>query len=316
MASPACDHCHLTVAICQLFQASNAACMAGAADVRAQLAVAVGLSSRTGGTVTSTDLNHYAAINGLAIHYTIHGVGSPLVLLHGGVGGSEMFDALIPTLGANRRVITIDLQAHGETADLDRTLRFDAMANDVAALLKHLTIEQTDILGYSLGGGVALRTAIQHPGLIRKLVVIAAPCKRDGWYPEVRANMANMGAEAAKTMSQSPLYQRYPNRDWATLFTKLGELLRLEYDWSTEIASMRAQALLIFADADAIRPAHMLEFFGALGGGHRDAGIDGAARPYAQLAILPGATHYDVLSCPHLVPVVTTFLNAPLPAAK
>jgi pimeloyl-ACP methyl ester carboxylesterase len=264
--------------------------------------------------------DHHASVNGLNIHYAIHGSGpdtaTPLVLLHGGVGASEMFAPLIPALAAHRRVITIDLQGHGRTADIDRPLRYEAMADDVAALLRQLGIAHADVLGYSLGGGVATRLAIQHPAVPRKLILISIALRRDAWYPEVLATMAQMGPDAGKYMGQSPLAKLYPDVDWGRLFGKLGDLLRQDYDWTKEVAAIRAQTLLVYADADSLRPAQAAGFYGLLGGGQRDGGLDGSGQPASQLAILPGVTHYNVLTSPALAPIVTSFLDAPVPARR
>jgi len=182
--------------------------------------------------------------------------------------------------------------------------------------MKYLGIERTDVMGYSLGGGVALQIATRHPESVRKLVVVSAPCKRDGFYPEVLATMAQMGPAAGEGMKQSPLYKLYPNVNWPVLFTKLGDLLRKDYDWSKEVAAIKAPTMLVFADADAVRPVHIVEFFGVLGGGLKDAGLDGSGRPVAQLAILPGLTHYNISSSPALATAVTPFLDAPMPRPK
>ena len=120
---------------------------------------------------------NYAEVNGLHMYYEIHGTGQPLVLLHGGVGAIEMFGKVLPPLAEGRRVIAVDLQAHGRTADADRPLSFELMADDVAALFEHLEIERADVMGYSLGGGVALQTAIRHPVVVRKLVLVSTPFK-------------------------------------------------------------------------------------------------------------------------------------------
>ena len=123
-----------------------------------------------------------------------------------------------------------------------------------------------------------------------------------------------MGPQTAKFMKQSPLYQLYPGVDWAKLFTKIGELQRLDYDWSTQVSTIQAPVLIVFADADAIRPAHIVEFFLLLGGGKGDAGLDGSARPANELAIIPGLTHYNIVSSPLLVEATTLFLGASVPA--
>ena len=217
--------------------------------------------------------------------------------------GITTFGPNLAALSEKRRVIAViavELQGHGHTADIDRPLSFESMADDIAALIKYVGIQNTDVTGYSLGGGVALQTAIRHPRSVRKLVVVSAPFKRDGFYPELLAAMGQIGPSAAEGMKQSPLYQLYPNINWSRLFTKLGELLRKDYDWSKEVATIKAPTMIVFADADAVRTAHIMEFFGLLGGGQKDAGLDGPGRPVAQLAILPGLTHYNISSSPAL----------------
>ncbi len=258
----------------------------------------------------------YAPVNGLKLYYEIHGRGEPLILLHGGVVGISMFGSNVAALSEKREVVAVELQGHGHTADIDRPLSYEAMADDIVALMKYLGIERADVLGYSLGGGVALQVAIRHPEAVRKLVVVSAPFKRDGFYPEVLAAMAQMGPSAAEGMKQSPLSRLYPNVNWAVLFSKLGDLLRKDYDWSKEVAGIKAHTMIVFADADAIRPAHIVQFFGLLGGGQKDAGLDGSGRPAAQLAILPGLTHYSIGASPGLATTVAPFLDAPIPAPK
>jgi pimeloyl-ACP methyl ester carboxylesterase len=262
----------------------------------------------------------YAPVNGLNLYYQIHGSGRPLVLLHGGLGSTEMFGDVLYALAAGRQVIAVDLQAHGRTADIDRPLRYELMADDIAALIAHLGIARADVMGYSLGGGVALQTAIRHPDVVNRLVVVSTPFKREGWYPEVLAGMAQMGPEAAEPMKQSPMYQLYSGiaprpEDWPVLLTKTGDLLRQDYDWSQGVAALTMPTMIVFADADSVIPAHIVEFYGLLGGGKGDAGWDGARMPAARLAVLPGTTHYNILTSPLLVPAVTPFLDAPVPPA-
>ena len=256
----------------------------------------------------------YAEVNGLELYHEIHGEGEPLILLHGGVGASEMFGANLPELAESRQVIAVHLQAHGHTADVDRPMTFEAMADDIAALISHLGFEQADVMGWSLGGSVALQTAIRHPERVRKLVLVSIPFKRDGWYPEVLAGMNQTSPETAD-MTQSPLYDLYPNTDWRALLTKLPELLRQDYDWSKDVEALKTRTMLVYADADGVRTEHVMEFYGLLGGGKRDAGLDGSGRPESWLAIVPGATHYDVGSSPALAPTVTPFLEEPEPDA-
>jgi pimeloyl-ACP methyl ester carboxylesterase len=258
----------------------------------------------------------HADVNGLTLYYEEHGSGEPLVLLHGGIGAGAMFEAIMPALSAGRRVITVDLQGHGGTADVDRPLRPETMADDVAALIEHLGIGRADVMGYSLGGAVALRTAIQHPGRVRRLVLVSIGFRRDGSHPEVVANMEQFGPELAPMLQQSPPYEQYARlaprvEDWPVLIAKTSDLLKDDYDWRAEVEAMETPAMLVYADADSIRPAHIVEFYGLLGGGLRDANWDGSLRPTARLAVLPGTTHYDVFASPLLAGAVIPFLDAP-----
>ena len=261
----------------------------------------------------------YADVNGLSLYYEEHGAGEPLVLLHGGFGAAELMQPIIPALAAGRRVIAVDLQGHGHTGDIDRPLRPEHMADDIAALIAHLGLERADVMGYSLGGTVALRTAIQHPERVRRLVVVSVAFRRDGSHPEVLEAMDQMGPAAVEPLRQSPpgqLYARTAPRpeDWPALVAKTGDLLHHDYDWTAEIEAMTTPTLLVFADADSIRPEHIVEFYALLGGGLHDAGWDLSRRPVAQLAILPGTTHYDISGSPALAPAVTSFLDGPLGA--
>ncbi len=260
----------------------------------------------------------YANVNGLNMYYEIHGTGQPLVLLHGGLGVIGMFEQLLPSLAETRQVIAVELEGHGHTADINRPLSFEQMADDLVTLIKRLRLENTDILGYSLGGGVALQTTIRHPELVRKLVVVSTPFKGEGWYPEVRAGMRSMNAQAAEAMVGSPMHQAYINtapnpKGWTSLITRVGQLVGQDYDWSTGVAKIKAPTLIVVGDADSIRPEHTVEFFELLGGGKRDAGWDGSGMPNARLAVLPATTHYNIIFSPVLVSIVTPFLDAPMP---
>lgn len=260
----------------------------------------------------------YAEVNGLRMYYEVHGSGEPLILLHGGVGAIEMFGEVLPLLVEGRRVVAVDLQAHGRTGDIDRPLSYESMADYISVLIGHLGFGEADVMGYSLGGGVALQTAIRHPNAVRKLVVVSTTFKRDGWYPEVLAGMGQMGPEAAEPMKQTPMYELYAAvaprpEDWPVLLTKLGELLLRDYDWSAEVEEIEAPTMIVVGDADSVRTAHAVEFFELLGGGKADAGWDGSGMPNARLAVLPATTHYHIFSSPALAAAVAPFLDAPMP---
>jgi len=261
---------------------------------------------------------NYAEVNGLKLYYEIHGQGEPLILLHGGLGLIEMMSEVWTTLATDRQVIGVDLQGHGRTGDVDRPIRYESCADDIAALIRHLGYAQADVMGYSFGGGTALRIAIQHPNLVRKLVLVSVSFKRTGSYPEVLAAMDQMGGAAAEFMQGAPIYQSYVQisptpENFPILLDKLGDMLRQPYDWSTEVAALTMPILLVFADADSVSTDHMAEFYKLLGGGQRDAGWDGAYKPTTQLAILPGQTHYDIFTSSLLPAVVMPFLAAPPP---
>ena len=263
----------------------------------------------------------YADVNGLAMYYEVHGAGQPLILLHGGLGLTSMFGDVLPLLAEDRQVIAVDLQAHGRTDDIDRPMRYELMGDDIAALIEHLGLTKTDLMGYSLGGGVALRCAIQHPELVRKLVVVSTPFSQNGWYPEVVASMAQVNGTAAEFMKESPMYQEYvrvaPKPDnFPVLCDKIGEMMRPSYDWSDDVAALKTPTMLVFGDADSIPPAYAARFFELLGGGKTDAGWDGSAMSSARLAILPGTTHYNIFYSPVLVSIVRPFLDLPPPERR
>ena len=256
----------------------------------------------------------YADVNGIKLYYEIHGTGAPLILLHGGLGAISMFGPNLPALAEGRKVIAVDLQGHGRTADIDRPLSPELMADDIAALIKHLKLERPDLMGFSLGGGVALLTAIKHPELVGRLVVVSTPIRRDAFYPDILAQQKQVTAEAAEAMKQTPMYQLYASiaprpEDWPRLLAKIGEGMAKDFDFSKEVAKIEATTLVVAGDADIFPPAHAVEVFGLLGGGKRDPGWDGSGRPKSQLAILPGVTHYTMGSAPALSAVVIPFLN-------
>ena len=269
----------------------------------------------------ATVQNGYAPVNGLEMYYEVHGSGEPLVLIHGGFGMTGMWSEILPQLAETQQVIAVDLQTHGRTADIDRPFGWDQFADDVAALVAHLGLERVNLMGYSLGGGVALRTAIKHPQLIKKLVLVSAPFKHDGWFAEVRAGMSQVNAVAAEYMKESPMYQAYVSvaprpEDFSVLADRTGALISQDYDWTDEVAALKMPTLLIYGDVDSIPPSHAAEFFGLLGGGKADAGWDNSNMPASRLAILPATTHYNSFSSPALVPAVVPFLDAPMPEAR
>jgi pimeloyl-ACP methyl ester carboxylesterase len=259
---------------------------------------------------------HFAEVNGQHLFYSVHGTGKPLILIHGGIN-PDSFGSNLDQLAKGRQVIAVHLQAHGRTPDTDRPLRSETMGDDIAALIGHLNLGKADVMGYSLGSSVALQTAIRHPTAVDRLVLVSGAMKQDGFYPEVVTAFKQLEANAATLgpgVKASPLGQAYPNVDWTNLFTKVGDLTKHPFDWSAGVAKLQAHTLLVYADADAMRPEHVVEFWKALGGGQHDAGIDGSQRPANELAILPNTTHYTIPVDPMLPEIVQRFLGTALKA--
>jgi len=258
----------------------------------------------------------YAPVNGLNLYYELHGNNekdTPLILVHGSLGSAAMFEPILATLSQHRKVIAVELQAHGHTGDIDRPLSFEAMADDVGALIKCLGLGSADVLGYSLGGLVSLQTAIRHPKLVRKLIVLGSPCKKAGWYPEVVSAVTALSAEMAKGWVGSPMHTAYARvaprpEDWPALAAKLGNLYKPDFDWSAGASKLDKPVFIGVGDADGVRPSHAVEFFELVGGGKRDGGWDGAGVPSSRLSIFPSTTHYNLLSAAGLASQIVSFL--------
>jgi len=264
----------------------------------------------------TTGLGRYAEINGVHLYYETLGEGRPLIVLHGGLGSGQMFGPNLALLAKGHQVIAVDLQGHGRTADIERPLSTERMAGDIAALIEHLGLERPDLMGYSLGGGVALIAALRHPELVGKLVLVSTPIRRSAFYAEILAQQGQVTAAAADAMKQTPMYQLYASiapkpEDWPRLLTKIGDAMKIDFDYSKEIAGLTATTLIVAGDADIFPPAHAVELFGLLGGGKRDGGWDGSGQPRSRLAILPGLTHYTIFSAPALSAAIIPFLDDP-----
>jgi pimeloyl-ACP methyl ester carboxylesterase len=250
------------------------------------------------------------------MYYEIHGTGQPLVLLHGAFSAiGTSFGELLPDLSQGRQVIAFELQAHGRTADIDRPLALEGMADDVAAALPTLGIEQADVMGYSMGGFVALNLVVRNPRLVRKLVVVSAGYALGGVHPGLMEGLAEMRPEM---MYGSPWHAEYTRiaprpEDFNRLFAKKTEMDRQTRDLPAEaIRAITAPTLLIIGDSDLITPEHAVEFFRLLGGGVF--GDTPAGLPDSQLAIIPGTSHVSIVSRKELlVPMIRAFLEAAIP---
>jgi pimeloyl-ACP methyl ester carboxylesterase len=225
-----------------------------------------------------------------------------------------MFGPLLPQLAKERQVIAVDLHGHGRTALGDRPIDLLDIGNDLAIVLEQLGYQKVDVLGYSFGGGAGLRLAIQHPTLVRRLVVASAPYAQSGFHPEMLPQQAQVGAAMAEQMKETPMYTSYvavapKPQDFPRLLDRMGELMRKPYDWTEDVKTLQMPVMLIFGDADMIRPEHIVSFYHLLGGGLRDAGWMRENMSKNRLAILPDLTHYEVFMSPLLVTTALPFLN-------
>src|SRR2546430_11669991 len=196
----------------------------------------------------------YAEVNGINLYYETHGSGRPLVLLHGGLGSGEMFGPVLPLLAERHQVVVADLQGHGRTADIDRPLDVRLMAGDIAALVDHLGLAKPDVVGYSLGGGVALQTAARYPAKVRRLVLVSANLRPDAIYPEMRAQQAQVNAAAADFMKETPMYQLYQRvaprpEDFPRLLDKIGAAMSKDFDFTDQGRGLPMPTLVGCADA-------------------------------------------------------------------
>jgi pimeloyl-ACP methyl ester carboxylesterase len=280
----------------------------GPAAARAQVQPA---PSRTG----------HVPANGVNYYYEIRGTGEPLLLLHGGLGSIEMFGPVMPILAEGRRVIAVDLHGHGRTPLGNRPIDLIDQGDDMAALLDSLGVRQADVIGYSMGGGVAFRLAVQHPGKVRRLVLVSTPFAQSGFYPEMLPMQAQVGAAMAEAMKETPMYQGYaaiaPNpAEFPRLLDRMGEFMRKPYDWRDDVKRLTIPVMLLYGDADMIRLDHVVEFYRLLGGGLKDAGWMREHMSKNRLAILPDLTHYEMFLSPRLAGTVLPFLNGESGAAS
>lgn len=240
----------------------------------------------------------YADVNGLKMYYEIHGTGKPLVLLHGAFGCARTY----PTLGKNRQVIAVELQGHGHTADIDRPLTFDHLADDVAALLRHLKIGRADFFGYSMGGNVALAVAIRHPGLVGKVAINGSNYGKieDAYEPATFEQFKSLPADFAPSVLKDPYDKVAPNpKQWPMLVAKIKKMgLEFKGFAREDMKSIKAPVLITLGDRDGVRPEHAVAMFRLI--------------PNAQLAVFPGGDHFLLWTSPETVLApVAAFLDRP-----
>jgi len=256
----------------------------------------------------------HAAVNGVNYYYAVYGTGEPLLLLHGGLGQIEMFGPNLTKLSQSRQVIGVDLQGHGRTPLGDREISLIDMGNDMAGVVKKLGYDKVDALGYSLGGGVALQFAAQHPQMVRRLALVSTLFAQDGFYPEMLPQQAAVSAAMAEQMKETPMYKSYmaiaPHpEEFPKLLDAMGAYMRKPYDWSADVKKLTMPVILIYGDSDMIRPEHIVKFYQLLGGGLKDAGWQREHMSQNRLAILPNITHYEMGLAPQLVDAALPFLN-------
>lgn len=251
---------------------------------------------------------------GVRYGYEIHGVGAPLLLLHGGFGTIEMFGPVLARLAEQRRVIAVDLYGHGRTALTDRRIEPHAIADDMATVIRTLGFERVDALGFSFGGMVAFCLAAQHPEVVGRLVLASVPFAYEGFYADIREQQKGITRDGVAMMMQTPLYDAYKAvaprvDDFPEFVVRMGEAIRTNYDWSEEAKRLKPTTLLVYGDSDMFELGHIVQFYQLLGGAQRDAGWDGAGMARHRLAILPGVTHYTMSTAPGLAETALRFLE-------
>jgi pimeloyl-ACP methyl ester carboxylesterase len=279
-------------------------------------AFALTLTTTAHAGTTSTTKNGHVEAGGINYYYEIHGegAGKPLLLLHGGLGSTDMFQPIMPRLVKGRQVIAVDLQGHGRTELGNRPMSLEAMGDDMATILKSLGYDKADVLGYSFGGGVAFRLAVQHPEMVDRVALVSAGYAQDGFYPEMIKMQAMMNAGMADMMKETPMYKSYmavapKPEDFPRLIGAMGDFMRKPYDYSADVAKLKMPVMLVFADSDMYRPEHEIKFYQLLGGGLKDAGWMRETMSQNRLAIIPNRTHYDIFFAPELAETVMPFLD-------
>jgi pimeloyl-ACP methyl ester carboxylesterase len=252
--------------------------------------------------------------NGINYYFAIYGKGEPLLLLHGGLGQIEMFGPNLAALAAEHQVIGVDLQGHGRTPLGNRPINLVDIGDDLAVILDSLGYKQVDVMGYSFGGGVAFRLALQHPSLVRRLVLVSTPFAQDGFYPEMLPQQAAVGAAMAPMMKDTPMYKSYvaiapDSTEFPKLLDAMGAAMRQPYDWTGDLPRLKMPVMLVYGDADMIQLDHIVKSYHLLGGGQRDAGWNREHISQNRLAILPNVTHYEMGVTPALVSAVEPFLE-------
>ena len=276
--------------------------------------VAATAGAQTQPSVAKPDTSGYLAANGVNYWFEIRGKGEPLVLLHGGLFTTELFGPVLTKLAENRKVIGIHLHGHGRTELGTRKINLIDIGRDLGVILPKLGLRQTDVMGYSFGGGAAFQLAAQYPALVRRLVLVSTPYAQNGFFPEMLPQQAAVSGAMADAMKETPMYKSYiavapKPQDFPRLLDAMGEFMRQPYDWSATVKQLTMPVMLVYGDADMIRPEHAVSFYQLLGGGLKDAGWMREHMSKNRLAIVPNLTHYEIGADPILAATVLPFLN-------
>jgi pimeloyl-ACP methyl ester carboxylesterase len=252
----------------------------------------------------------------LELHRQIHGQGPPLVLLHGAFMTIETnWATSLGELAKYNKVIAVELQGHGRTADRNGELAYETMADDVAGLLDKLGIEKASVMGYSMGGNVALQMALRHPGRVDRIVAVSAAASDKGLAPGHKEMVQRLTADMFTGAPMVAEYQKLsPKPDFPALVDKIKQLELKPFDWTAELAKVKATVLLVAGDADVVTLGHLADMHAALGG-HANGDVNGPSR--SQLLVLSGTTHMGILADPakaqQVAAAANAFLNAPAP---
>ena len=255
----------------------------------------------------------FLKVNGAQVWHEVYGEGAPLVVLHGGLMTIPEMTNWIEPLAKTRKIIALELQGHGRTPDTERPLALKTLGDDVAGVIDALGLGQADVLGYSFGADAGLRAAIQHPNKVRRLVVVSTGFAKRGWYLEAQQGMAAVGAslapalkdtQTAKFASQWPEPDRFPK-----FLDKMGKMMSEDYDWSDEVKKLPMPVLLVFADHDSLSQQHVSDFFALLGGGLTEPGWQNTKFTRARLAVIPGYSHYNLITSSEVALTAAKFLS-------
>ena len=253
-------------------------------------------------------------INGVDYYYEIHGEGEPLLLLHGGLGSIDMYAPVLPILLESRQVILVDLHGHGRTPLGERSISVADIGQDMAELVEALDYDKVDVMGYSFSAWTGLHMAAAEPDRVRRLVLSSMPYSRNGFFPEMLPQQAQLSGAAAEFMKDTPMYKSYmavapEPEEFPRLLDEMGRLLGNDYDYTDAVEQLTMPVMLVYGDSDMIRPEHIVEFYQMLGGGLKDAGWQREHMSKNRLAILPDLTHYETFMAPQVFRTALSFLN-------